>query len=185
MNLKNLFKKKPKLNRHKNQPCYDKYGRFLGWYSRSSASVMLVFCKDNTEEWCVLSCERGPGAGDYIGYWNVPCGYLDFGETTRQCAIRECLEETGILLKGGDVTFIGYEDDPLTANRQNVSFRYAALLREKKTDDFTFSKILNENDEVGEIKWIRVKDIFKYNWAFGHDKLIMEVFNYNLASAKV
>lgn len=185
MKMFKMFRKKPVVNPHKNQPCYDEYGRFLGWYSRSVACVMFVFCKDSSGEWCVLSCERGAGAADNNFLWNAPCGYLDFNETTYDCAVRECLEETGILVDRKYLSFVGFQDDPVKSNRQNVSFRYAAMIDDKKTSDFKFSKALNERDEVGEIKWIRMSDLYKYDWAFGHDKLILEVFNFNLAAAKL
>ena len=178
------FKKKPPVNRLSNQRCYDKYGRFLGWYSRSVSCVMFVFCKDSYGEWCVLGSERGPGVPDYSTYWNVPCGYLDYNETTKECAVRECFEETGVYLENKYISFIGFNDSP-GDNKQNVSFRYVALIDDKKTDDFKFSKVLNEKDEVGEIKWIRINDIYNHNWAFGHDKLILEIFNYHLAAAKL
>ena len=184
MKMLKMFRKKPVVNPHKNQPCYDEYGRFLGWYSRSVACVMFVFCKDSSGEWCVLSCERGAGAADNNFLWNVPCGYLDFNETTYDCAVRECLEETGILVNRRYLSFVGFQDEP-TENRQNVSFRYAAIIDDKTTDDFKFSKILNETDEVGRIKWIKMSDIHKYVWAFEHDNRIMEVFNFNLAAAKL
>lgn len=185
MRMLKLFRKKPAVNLRKNQPCYDKYGRFLGWYNRSVACAMFVFCKDSSGEWCILGCERGPGAADNNFYWNVPCGYLDFNETTYECATRECFEETGVLLERKYVSFVGFQDDPIDSEGQNITFRYAALIDDKTTNDFKFSKILNEDGEVGEIKWIKMSDLHKYEWAFGHDKRIMEIFNFNLAAAKL
>jgi hypothetical protein len=34
-----------------------------------------------------------------------------------------------------------------------------------------------EKDEVENIRWIKVKDISGYEWAFEHDKIIKYVFN--------
>ena len=34
------------------------------------------------------------------GFWSLPSGYVDAGEDPKQTAIRECLEETGLLIKG-------------------------------------------------------------------------------------
>ena len=163
-----------------NQPCYDKYGRYLGWYSRSMASALFAFCKDKDGDWCVLASERGIEAADFRGMWNCPCGYLDRDATTKECAVRECFEETGIRLPISSLTFIAYEDDPITANRQNVTFRFAAKIEDKFTDDFKFSKKGNEGEEVGEIKWIKVKDISNYEWAFNHDKRIKEIYLKNI-----
>lgn len=173
--IKKLFGKLPPM-KSGNQPCYDEYGRFLGWFSRSMASAIFVYCKDREGDWCVLASERGEDAADFRGFWNCSCGYLDYNENTRQCALRELYEETGVFLKEENIQLIGYEDDPQTANRQNVTFRFAAFLTDAFTDEFTFSKKNNEGKEVGEIKWIKVKDVDKYMWAFHHDKRIHEIF---------
>ena len=149
---------------------------FIGWYSRSMASSIFVFCKDNKGRWCVLASERGEEALDYQGYWNCPCGYLDFDETTAQCARRECFEETGVELDINSLKFVGYEDDPVTANRQNVTFRFVSIAYDKKTSDFTFSKKNNEGKEVGNISWIPIEELGNYKWAFGHEKRINELF---------
>ena len=62
---------------------------FIGWFSRSMATAIFVFCKDADGDWCVLASERGEEAADFRGMWNCPCGYLDFDETTKECAVRE------------------------------------------------------------------------------------------------
>lgn len=151
---------------------------FIGWFSRSMATAIFVFCKDADGDWCVLASERGAEAADFRGMWNCPCGYLDFNETVRGCAIRECLEETGVKIDPSQLTFIGYEDDPITANRQNVTFRFGVWITDKVTTDFEFSKKNNEGEEVGEIKWIKVNDIDNYEWAFNHKTRINEIFLY-------
>ena len=160
-----------------NQPCYDRYGRFLGWFSRSMATALFVFCKDENGDWCVLACERGEEAADFRGMWNCPCGYLSRNETTKECAVRECFEETGVKLPIESLIFIGYEDDPVKANRQNVTFRFAAKIEDRITSDFKFSKEHNEGKEVGKIAWVKVKDIDNYEWAFNHKNRIVEIFN--------
>lgn len=159
----------------KNQECYDKSGKFLGWFSRSMAVAVFVFAKDKDGDWCVLGSERGPEAADYQGYWNSVCGYLDYDETTKGAAIRELKEETGVSLKESDLEFVGYNDSP-KENRQNVTFRFCAFVKNKKTEDFKFSHDGNEGKEVGAIKFIKIQDIKHYRWAFGHEKLIEQIF---------
>jgi len=175
--FKKLFRKKlPELNKWVNQPCYDEFGRFLGWFSRSVAVAIFVYCKDMEGDWCVLASERGEEAADFRGFWNSTCGYLDFNESAKSAALRELYEETGVFITDESmVRFIGYEDSP-QANRQNVTFRFAVFIDDTVTTDFTFSKKHNEGKEVGEIKWIKIADVDKYMWAFGHDKRIKEIF---------
>jgi 8-oxo-dGTP pyrophosphatase MutT (NUDIX family) len=150
---------------------------FIGWYSRSVAAVVFVFCKDNFGTWCVLASERGEEAADFRGMWNCPCGYLDFDETSAQCARRECFEETGVELDINNMEFMGFEDDPMTANRQNVTFRYINAIKDKCSDNIHFSKVNNEGKEVGRIEWIPLDHVKYKKWAFGHDKLIMAAFD--------
>ena len=150
---------------------------FIGWFSRSMATALFAFCKDEEGDWCVLASERGEEAADFRGMWNCPCGYLDFDETTKECAVRECFEETGVKLPIESLIFIGYEDDPVKANRQNVTFRFAAKIEDRITSDFKFSKEHNEGKEVGKIAWVKVKDIDNYEWAFNHKNRIVEIFN--------
>jgi ADP-ribose pyrophosphatase YjhB (NUDIX family) len=42
----------------------------------------------------VLLVERGKGAGQ--GYWSLPGGHIEPGETAHAAALREVLEETGV-----------------------------------------------------------------------------------------
>ena len=157
-----------------NQPCYDKFGKFLGWFSRSMATSLFLFCRDKNGMVHVLASERGKGTPDFQGYWNCTCGYLDFNETTKQGALRELKEETGVVIDEEQLHFIGYEDSP-TANHQNVTFRFGAIINDRTIDDFVFSKKENEKNEVGQIKWIPLNEIDKYDWAFGHKTRIVEI----------
>ena len=179
--VKKLFKHLGKTNNYNggfsmvNQPCFDKNGNFIGWFSRSMATAIFVFCRDKQGNLYVLASERGNGAADFQGYWNCPCGYLDFNETTKQCAIRELEEETGVGVDESIVKFINYEDDPITANHQNVTFRFGVNITDNTIECLTFSKKHNEKNEVGEIAWIPIKDIDKYQWAFNHKTRIIEI----------
>lgn len=157
-----------------NQPCYDKWGRFLGWYSRSMAVAVFAYCKDKNGKWNVLASERGKGTPDFQGYWNCCCGYLDFNETTAMAAIRELKEETGVVSEADSLQFIGYEDS-IFANHQNVTFRFCVIYENKTCDDFSFTHKWNEKDEVGKIMFIPLDEIDKYKWAFGHEKRIIEI----------
>jgi hypothetical protein len=70
----------------------------------------------------------------------------------------------------------------VTANRQNVTFRFYAEIEDKLAEDFTFSKANNEGEEVGKIAWIPIEDVDKYEWAFNHKKRIYEIFNEHIDS---
>lgn len=50
------------------------------------------------QKWYVLLGKRGSGLPNFQGYWNLPCGYLDWDETLYEAALREVWEETGLAL---------------------------------------------------------------------------------------
>lgn len=137
------------------------------WHSRSIAVCLTVFAKNKQNAWCVLANKRGPGCPDFVGYWVCPCGYLDYNETTKEAAARECFEETGVRIPIENIQFIGYEDI-VEANHQNVTFEFAGIL----PNAVNTSSEYNEGNETSDIRWIPIKDIYNYKWAFGHDILI-------------
>ena len=139
------------------------------WYSRSIAVCITVYITNSKGELCVLANKRGPGCPDYVGYWVCPCGYLDFDETTKEAAARECFEETGIEVPLDKIKFVGYEDS-VDANLQNVTFRFSAKLNELPPSP---TNKYNVGKETEDIKWIPVKNVNKYKWAFGHKQLII------------
>lgn len=115
----------------------------------------------------------GIGTPDFQGMWNMPCGYLDFDETTKEAVIREVYEETGVLVPPSYLHFWSFNDLP-TQNLQNVTFRYYALLDYPIPGNFSIGELGGEKDEVADIKWIRIRDIGNYQWAFNHKEIIEE-----------
>ena len=71
---------------------------------------------------------RGPGCPDNIGKLCCSCGYLNWGETLKQAAIRELYEETGLLIQEKDIKPWKLIDDPKRDDRENVSLRFVATI---------------------------------------------------------
>ena len=71
------------------------------------------------------------------------------------------------------------ETDPVTCNNGNVSLRHVACLEKNFSKNFN-RLFMTENggevDEVDDIKWIPIKDIDKYQWAFHHKDAILPMF---------
>ncbi len=151
----------------------------LIWDSRSSSVVNVVFVKDvSSNEWYVLVNKRGIGCPDYVGYWVCPCGYLDWDEDEYDATIRETFEETGFTLNRNNVKKYGFTADP-KQNRQNISFQMFTKMHSACIGvlDSCLSSSHSEPNEVSNIKFVRVKDIDSYNFAFGHKELIKEIYH--------
>lgn len=141
------------------------------WISRSVAVTCFVFAPVNGE-WCVLANQRGLDTPDFQGYWNCPCGYLDFDETTAHAAIRETYEETGVVLN--DVKLWKVMDSP-KENRQNIVFRYYAIVPNAIKPNSDTELRGGESNEVLAVSWIPVKMLDQHQWAFNHDKAIQDL----------
>lgn len=152
------------------------YNGQVYWYSRSVTAGIFVFAYSKSDKsWYILANKRGTGCPNAAGLWNVPGGFIDFDETTKQGAIRECKEETGVIIPESLVHLHGIVDKP-KGEKQNITFRYYAILP-KDPECYTFNYNLMEPDEVEEIKWIQVKNLSDYKWAFNHYNNIMNIYN--------
>lgn len=146
------------------------------WISRSCAVAGFIYAMGRDRKWYVLAEKRGKGCPDWNGYWCCPCGYLDFDETGNEAIQREVYEETGLVISTNKFNIVGINFDRY--HNQNITVRYKAIL-----DFFTdtwekdFSTEHMEHDEVEEIKFIALDEVDKYQWAFGHEKLINSVFD--------
>ena len=145
------------------------------WYSRSVATSPFVFAKNSVNEWCVLANKRGDGTPDYNGYWNIPCGYLQFNVSGEENCNKEVFEETGVNVPIDKFKLLGVETSP-NANKQNVSIRYYAIM-DGIVDDYPTNSNNSEKNEVADIKWIPLNEIDNYEWAFGHNTIIKEIQN--------
>ena len=157
-----------------NRQGYNQDGTKGPWFSRSVAVATAVLLNDNGR-WYILANQRGTGTPDYQGYWNLPCGYLDYNEDTTQAAAREVYEETGIQLNPSSLKFFGHSSSP-NENRQNVVFFFVAFLEGSKAD-YGFSKDNMEEGEVDGIQWLPLDKANTLQWAFDHDELIQKILS--------
>ena len=162
----------------KNFPIIDKISGREYWISRSIAVVVFVFARDIYNQEYILAEQRGTGTPDpeYIGKYCVPCGYLDYDETIVQAAQRELMEETGLNFPTTDFKLLNINDLPKSDKRQNITFRYIVNSNVNIEDlSNLFTTKNSEKDEIESIKFIKLKDIDNYEWAFNHQELIKEI----------
>lgn len=160
----------------KNFPIIDKETGREYWISRSVAVLGVVKAIDRNGNKYVLAEQRGTGTPDpeYVGYWCLPCGYVDYNETCKQAIAREVKEETGINIHPENFELIEINDNPFEDKRQNITFRFRTELK-GYINDFELTDKFSEINEVMNIKWIDLREINNYKWAFNHKILIKEL----------
>jgi len=140
------------------------------WISRSIAVCGIIFAIDSGIR--VLACKRGKGCPDEVGKWNCPCGYLDYDETLEEACRREIKEETNLTVDPSLLYIDHINDDPKD-NKQNVTVVYWSF-----KNSYTYQTVTGEGsepDEVDDVEWISLDELDKYEWAFNHKYLIMQV----------
>ncbi|WP_419787453.1 NUDIX domain-containing protein [Pseudodesulfovibrio sp.] len=85
---------------------------------------VVIHVVDESGEGVVLVERRNPPHG-----WALPGGFVDYGESCEQAAVREALEETGLEVELGDL--LGVYSDPARDPRQHtLSVTYMARARD-------------------------------------------------------
>lgn len=143
------------------------------WYSRAIVCVSTVFCKDNDMNIYVLANQRGTATDKEVGKWNLPVGFLDFNETTAQCAAREIFEETGVRVAPKALRLHNINSKPDDGS-QDVGFRYYAQLP-GTIDQYPTNTRNMEKNEVVVAKWINIEQLDDYTWAWNHRDIISEI----------
>jgi 8-oxo-dGTP pyrophosphatase MutT (NUDIX family) len=94
------------------------------------------------------------------GFWDLPKGKLDEGETIEACAIREVEEETGlkqlILKHFITITTHEYFDKYLVKEVIKESHWYAMTIHDYQTG------VPQTEEDITDMKWVSLKDISSY-----------------------
>jgi len=88
---------------------------------------------------CVVLVKRGhpPLAGE----WSIPGGVLEMGETLRQAAAREALEETGLTVEVGEL--LGVYDRILRDADERTRYHYVLI-------DFLCRRVAGDPEAAGD-----------------------------------
>lgn len=148
------------------------------WVSRSVTVSMYAFCQDKWGNWCILANQRGPGCKTHRGLWNVPAGYLDYGETAEQAAGRETWEETGVDIPDNVIRHMG-----TSTESETVRMRFSCVLPDT-IEDYPVTAENSEPGEVSNVAWIPTLDahgkpapeIFKYQWVRRPKDMIAQAY---------
>ncbi|WP_329614912.1 NUDIX domain-containing protein [Streptomyces brevispora] len=93
------------------------------------------------------------------GQWALPGGAQDIGETAAQCAVRECLEETGII---AEVTgFLGVYTNP-----NHIVAYTDGEIRQQYENTYIGRPVGGEptiNDEADGVRYVQPDDLDQYD----------------------
>jgi 8-oxo-dGTP diphosphatase len=121
------------------------------------------------EENEILLVKRAPGIVR-SGFYTIPGGFLDQGETTSQAVLRELREETGYTGKVEALFKVNDNPNRPKEDRQNVDFIFIVKIIRGET---------KLNKEVDEIKWFSKENLPGEDmFAFDHRETILKYFEY-------
>lgn len=85
------------FNDNVQQMYYGKVNEAVTGEDADKSAALYVYNEDGDHNWFILCARRANRKGDEEGgKWNPPMGHLHKGESIKDGAIRECLEESGI-----------------------------------------------------------------------------------------
>jgi 8-oxo-dGTP diphosphatase len=103
------------------------------------------------------------------GFWNLPGGKVDFGETAEEAMAKEILEEVSLVTD--NLKFLFYMDN-LPNEQTELHFVTLFFL-------CNCSENVKLNSESSEYKWIVRDELELFDFAFDHDKAILNYTNNN------
>lgn len=89
----------------------------------------------------------------YKPYWSLPGGWIEEGDTPREAAIREVIEEVGIELDAKDLEFSAFVD-----RISDMADTYLFIFRAINQVD-TDIKINLQAEEIAEYDWVSRSDV--------------------------
>ena len=93
------------------------------------------------------------------GYWDLPGGHLEFGETPQECLLREIKEEIG--LRAEVLKLLSIQTVVLEDHIKLESSHYISLIFECKISPSVLNNFSFHDDEIEGCKWFAVDLILK------------------------
>ncbi len=95
------------------------------------------------------------GQAPLLGEWSIPGGMLELGETLRQGAEREALEETGLVVRATEL--LGVFDRVVPDDEKHCQYHYVLI-------DFLCERIsgdLHAAGDAADARWFTLEEIRK------------------------
>lgn len=144
------------------------------WSGRYCCVAGFIFNYTN-DDIKILAVKRGQDCPDFKGMWCCPCGFLEADETGEEGVVRETWEETGYDFPVEKFKLFIVETDPKLCNKSHVTLMYSTIFDQDEIKEYFDIDWLPFDRESEKIEWISINEINKYEWAFGHDRIIKEM----------
>jgi len=119
------------------------------------SAAAITLCGDS-----VLLVRRGTPPN--LGQWSFPGGAVELGETCRQCARRETLEETGVPV---DVLALVDVVDKIFTEDGRVSYHYVIVDYLARPKTAAPQPAPRPADDAAEAKWVPLAQLDRYDIA--------------------
>lgn len=126
-------------------------------YKKPSITTDIFIFNDN-KEFVLIKRRNEP----FKDCWALPGGFIDYGETVENAAVREAFEETSIPVKLEKLVNV-YSDPQRDSRGHTITIAYTAI------GDLSKAKA---NDDAKELMIVRAEDIENMDLAFDHRQII-------------
>ena len=92
-----------------------------------------------------------------LGEWSIPGGLVELGETLRQAAEREALEETSLVIESGEVLEVFESITPDAAGKINFHYVVVDFLCHLKSGE------LRAGADASEARWVSRSSLYELN----------------------
>ena len=116
----------------------------------------------------ILLVQRG--GSPLKGYWSLPGGLLETGETLEEGVVREVLEETGLRVKVVD--FYGLFQRIMRDAKGRAEYHYLLVDYVCKVEGGD----LQAGDDVARVEWVSRRDLKNYQMTEGTLSVIEEAY---------
>lgn len=110
------------------------------------------------------------------GKWSIPGGVLEVGETLRKAAVREALEETGLVVQPGEL--LGVFERVIPDEQGKMRYHYVLI-------DFLCRRVdgqLTAGDDAEEVRWFRREELAALELAQETEDVILKGFEKSILS---
>jgi len=132
-------------------------------YKKPSLTVDIIIINENND-FILIKRKNEP----FKNHWAIPGGFVDYGETVENAAIREAKEETSIDVKIKKLLGV-YSNPNRDPRGHTVSIVYIA------NGDFNE---LSPSSDAKDGKIYSFEDISSLNLAFDHEKILKDALKY-------